>query len=220
MDSRQPGSGVLDVRASSAATEAPVAVARLDLHEAQAATVRALVGMVELRDHTAAGHPERVTRLALRLARRVAPTLATDPELEFGFLLHDIGEIVLPDRILMKSGPLDERELEEMQDHTRLGERIVAPVPYLRNAARQVVAAHHERWDGRGYPRRLGGTQIPLPARIFALADSFDAMTTDRPYRQALPLDVVVDEIRREAGGQFDPVLAREFVELVGESPG
>ena len=185
------------------------------LQASYGATVRALAATLELRDYSSGGHSERVTQVALELAARVAPDLTEDPELEYGFLLHDIGKIGLPDRILLKPGPLDERELDEMRDHTRLGERLVAPVPHLKTLARQVVAAHHERWDGRGYPRRLYRTDIPLPARIFSIVDSFDAMTSERPYRAALPLDVVLEEIEREAGKQFDPSIAAAFLEMI-----
>jgi HD-GYP domain-containing protein (c-di-GMP phosphodiesterase class II) len=178
-------------------------------------TVRALAAALELRDDQTGAHAERVTELALRLAARVAPELATDPELEFGFLLHDLGKIGVPDAVVLKPGPLDPDELELMRRHVDLGERIVARIPYLGGLARQVIAAHHERWDGKGYPRGLAGEGIPLPARIFAVVDSFDAMTNDRPYRQALPVEEAVAEIRSGAGTQFDPEVVRAFVSLV-----
>jgi ribonuclease P protein subunit RPR2 len=178
-------------------------------------TVRALAAALELRDDQTGAHAERVTELALRLAARVAPELATDPELEFGFLLHDLGKIGVPDAVVLKPGPLDPDELELMRRHVDLGEKIVARIPYLGGLARQVIAAHHERWDGKGYPRGLAGEDIPLPARIFAVVDSFDAMTNDRPYRQALPVEEAVAEIRSGAGTQFDPEVVRAFVSLV-----
>src|SRR5439155_21653765 len=111
--------------------------------------------------------------------------LVEDPKLEYGFLLHDLGKIGIRDAVLLKPGALAPNELDEMRDHTRLGERVVEQIPYLDGVARDVVAAHHERWDGAGYPRGLKGAEIPLAARIFALADAFDAMTNDRPYRKA-----------------------------------
>jgi ribonuclease P protein subunit RPR2 len=184
------------------------------LADSYATTVRALATALELRDDGTGAHAERVTTLALLLAAEVAPELTADPELEYGFLLHDLGKIGVPDAILLKPGPLTRREMEEMRYHPILGEKIVAGIPYLNGVARQVVAAHHERWDGGGYPRGLAGPRIPLGARIFAVADAFDAMTNDRPYRKALTFQVSVSEIVQGAGTQFDPALVDAFVEL------
>jgi len=188
------------------------AVARLE--DSYATTVRALAAALELRDDQTGAHAERVTALAMRLAEEYAPELISDPELEYGFLLHDLGKLGVPDAILLKPGPLSRREMEEMRYHPILGERIVSTVPYLSGIARQVVAAHHERWDGRGYPRGLAGERIPLAARIFSIVDAFDAMTNDRPYRTALGIAVALNEIQEGACTQFDPDLARTFVEL------
>ncbi len=178
-------------------------------------TVRALAAALELRDDQTGAHAERVTELALRLATRVAPDLVSDPELEYGFLLHDLGKIGVPDAVVLKPGPLDPDEMEAMRRHVELGEQIVARIPYLGGLARQVIAAHHERWDGKGYPCGLAGEEIPLPARIFAVVDTFDAMANDRPYRRALPLEDALAEIRSGAGTQFDPQVVRAFVSLV-----
>lgn len=188
------------------------------LEESYATTVRALAAALELRDDQTGAHAGRVTALAMQLAHAVAPELTRDTQLEYGFLLHDIGKIGIRDSVLLKPGSLDDDELAEMRRHTLLGEEIVASVSYLSGVAHQVVAAHHERWDGEGYPYRLGREEIPLPARIFSLADSFDAMTNDRPYRAALPLDLVLREIAAGAGTQFDPELAGEFAVLVSKA--
>jgi cyclic di-GMP phosphodiesterase len=177
-------------------------------------TVRALAAALELRDDATGAHADRVATLALLLAAEVAPELTADPELEYGFLLHDLGKIGVPDAILLKPGPLTRREMEEMRYHPILGEKIVGAVPYLGGIARQVVAAHHEWWEGNGYPRGLTGERIPLPARIFAVADAYDSMTNDRPYRQALTHQVALSEIASGAGTQFDPTLVDAFVEL------
>jgi HD-GYP domain-containing protein (c-di-GMP phosphodiesterase class II) len=187
------------------------------LEASYAATVRALAATLELRDDVSGGHADRVASLGLRFSQRVAPRLAEEPTLEYGFLLHDLGKVGVPDAVLLKPGRLDDEELAQMRRHTVLGEEIVSHVPYLGDLARQVVGSHHERWDGTGYPRGLKEQEIPLPARIFALVDAFDAMTHDRPYRRALPLEEARRELESGAGGQFDPNLSPAFVGLVDE---
>jgi HD-GYP domain-containing protein (c-di-GMP phosphodiesterase class II) len=189
------------------------------LEDSYGMTVRALADALGLRDDQTGGHAERVTELALRLTREVAPQLAESPELEYGFLLHDLGKIGIRDSILLKPGPLDPEEMAEMRTHTTLGARILERIPYLRGLARDVAASHHEAWNGTGYPEGLGGTDIPLVARIFAVVDSFDAMTNDRPYRRALPVSAALAEVERAAGSQFDPEIARTFVALARTLP-
>jgi HD-GYP domain-containing protein (c-di-GMP phosphodiesterase class II) len=183
--------------------------------------VEALVRALELHDYRRGlfaeteSHAVRVTRLALQLAECVAPELADDPRLEYGFRLHDIGMIGVSNEILSKPGRLSRDELAEVREHPLLGERIVAPIGFLSGVARQVIGAHHERWDGSGYPRRLEGERIPLAARIFTLADVYDAMTSDQPWRRALAPDIAVEEIERSAGTLFDPELVAVFRGLV-----
>jgi HD-GYP domain-containing protein (c-di-GMP phosphodiesterase class II) len=184
------------------------------LADSYGTTVKALASALELRDDATGSHAERVTRLALQIAQLLDPGLVADPQLEYGFLLHDLGKIGVPDAILLKPGPLTAREQDMMRDHPILGERIVARVPYLRGVARQVVAAHHERWDGTGYPRRLRGLQIPPGARIFAVADAFDAMTNERPYRAAIKPEFALEEIKRCSGTQFEPLVVEVFLSL------
>ncbi len=193
--------------------ETTAALGRLDA--SQRLTVRALAATLELRDDETAGHSERVTGLALELARMVAPELADDRQLEYGFLLHDLGKIGIPDAILRKRGTLDGEEMAAMRNHPALGEQIIALIPYLGGLARDVVVAHHERWDGTGYPRGLAGTEIPLAARIFSVIDAFDAMTSDRPYRRALPVTAALEEIAARSRTQFDPEIVDAFVALV-----
>lgn len=165
-------------------------------------------------------HSGRVTRLALQLARRVAPELAADPALEYGFRLHDIGMIGVSDSILTKRGSLTREELDQIREHPLLGERIVAPVQGLNGITRQVIGAHHERWNGSGYPRRLERERIPLPARIFAIVDVYDAMTNEQPYRAAFAPEVALSEIELNAGVLFDPELVPVFLALVEAAGG
>jgi HD-GYP domain-containing protein (c-di-GMP phosphodiesterase class II) len=213
-------------RAASAAPSGPEAVsgeAMISIEEAGAETVQALARALELHDYGRGqfaetdAHSVRVTRLAMQLAERVAPELAADPRLEWGFRLHDIGMLGVSDAILRKRGRLTADELAQVREHPLLGERIVAQVSYLNGIARQVIGAHHERWNGSGYPRRLEADRIPLPARIFALADVYDAMTSDQPYRDAFPIEVVLDHIESGSGTQFDPELVEPFLTLVAE---
>ncbi|HWQ24805.1 MAG TPA: HD-GYP domain-containing protein [Gaiellaceae bacterium] len=157
-----------------------------------------------------------MTEIALELTRKVDPVLARSRELRYGFLLHDIGKIGVPDAILLKPGPLTRAEMKRLEQHTTLGEQLVSSIPFLSGVARQVIAHHHERWDGRGYPAGLKGEEIPLAARIFAVADAFDAITSDRPYRGASSLEVALTELQRHAGSQFDPAMVEAFVPLAG----
>lgn len=180
-------------------------------------TVRALAAALELRDDQTGGHAERVTRLALALTLEVAPELSREPQLEYGFLLHDLGKIGIRDAVLLKPGPLDPSEMHEMRYHTVLGEQLLGGIPYLKRLSLEVVASHHERWDGGGYPRGLRGEEIPLAARIFAIVDAFDAMTNDRPYRRAMETGQALAEIRRGSGTQFEPRLVEAFVALEQE---
>jgi HD-GYP domain-containing protein (c-di-GMP phosphodiesterase class II) len=188
--------------------------------ESAAATVEALARALELHDYgrgrfgETAAHTARVTQLALALAESCAPELLLDPQLAHGFRLHDIGMIGVPSSTLTKQGPLTPAELDEIREHPWLGERIVAPVPALGGTVRQVIACHHERWDGLGYPRGLRGAEIPLAARIFAVADAFDAMAHDQPYRGAMTTEAARDEIRDAAGREFDPDVVEAFLAL------
>ena len=184
------------------------------VREMYVATMKSLAQVVEAKDSTTRGHLDRTQAYGLALARRVDPELAARPEVGYGFFLHDIGKVGIPERVLCKPGPLDAEEWEIMRSHPAIGARIVEPIRFLGDAV-EIVRTHHEWFDGSGYPSGLAGERIPLAARIFSIADSFDAMTSDRPYREALPLERALGEIRDGAGTQFDPALVEVFLELV-----
>jgi putative two-component system response regulator len=181
------------------------------LAEGYRETVTALATALESKDSGTGTHSQRVQLYALELARTLGSGLAQDSSAEYGFLLHDVGKIGIPDSILQKPGPLTAKERAQMETHTILGEQMLGGVAFLRGAGLQIVRSHHERWDGNGYPDRLRGEEIPVGARIFAVADTLDAMTSSRPYRRALPWASAGDEITRERGGQFDPEVVRAF---------
>jgi ribonuclease P protein subunit RPR2 len=187
---------------------------------AVAAVVDALMRALELRDYRRGKfaetreHAERVTALAVRLASRVAAELLDDPRFEHGCRLHDIGMLAVPDAVLLKRTALTPAELDEIQEHPWLGERIVATVAGLDGLCRQVIGSHHERWDGSGYPRGQHGDEIPLAARVFSIADSFDAMTHEQPWRPAMTTELALEAMEHGAGAQFDPELVAVFLEL------
>ncbi len=187
--------GVLYQQERSRSRELEEAMA--GMQETCVATMTALAQVVEAKDVTTRGHLDRTHRYGIALAQRVDPELAARPEVGYGFFLHDIGKVGIPERILCKPGPLDDAEWDTMRAHPAIGARIVEPIRFLADAV-EIVRSHHERWDGRGYPGGLRGEEIPLAARVFAVADSFDAMTSDRPYRLALPVERGVEEIRAE----------------------
>lgn len=187
-----------------------------DLRRSYEATVRALAGAVEARDAYTAKHAERVAAYGIEIARAHGMSTSDGPEMEFGFLLHDIGKVAISDAILHKPGRLTRPERDEMRRHPVIGEEIVRGIDFL-GGARQVVRSHHERWDGDGYPDGLAGERIPLPARVFAIADTLDALTTDRPYRAAASFEQARAVIEAESGTQFDPDVARTFAEIPDE---
>jgi putative nucleotidyltransferase with HDIG domain len=181
------------------------------LESAYRETVSALATALGTKDTGTRQHSQRVQRYALELANVIDPELAADPALEYGFLLHDIGKIGVPDQILLKPSPLSEAEWRLMKAHTVLGAQMIGGVNFLQEAGVQVVRSHHERWDGSGYPDGLAGEEIPLGARIFAVADAVDAITNHRPYREAQSWRVCRQEIVREKGKQFDPAVVDAF---------
>ncbi len=179
--------------------------------------VAALLGALELRHPGTCRHAERVAEIALDLTAFVRPELAAADGIGHAYLLHDVGKIGVPDAILLKPGPLTADEMRIVRAHTRLGEELVRRLRFLSPLVRDVVACHHERWDGDGYPRNLRGPWIPLVARIFSVVDAFDAMTHERPYRAPRPAEEALTEIERCSGTQFDPTVVADFLKMVTE---
>jgi len=152
-----------------------------------------------------------VHRYAVELAQVAAPEVCDDESVAYGFMLHDVGKIGIPDRVLQKPGPLTATERRLMETHTTLGEELLRGVSFLRGTGLEVVRSHHERWDGRGYPDGRRGNEIPAAARIFAVADALDAMTSDRPYRRAMSWAAAGRELEQQSGRQFDPAVVDAF---------
>jgi response regulator RpfG family c-di-GMP phosphodiesterase len=186
------------------------------LQQSYRQTVIALADALEAKDPVTGLHAIRVQRYATELVGGVNPRLLDDPSIEYGFLLHDVGKLGIPDSVLKKEAPLSMVERELMQQHTLLGEAMLANVTLLDGAGLSVVRSHHERWDGTGYPDGLRGEEIPVVARIFALVDAMDAMTTDRPYRKGQSWDRATDEILAQSGRQFDPLVVAAFARREG----
>jgi putative nucleotidyltransferase with HDIG domain len=176
-------------------------------------TITILAQAVELRDEYTGGHTYRVSTYSILLAEHLNLPPGDIELIRIGTPLHDIGKIGIDDAILRKPDRLTPDEFEEMKKHTVKGAEIVATVPDLKPII-PIVRHHHERWDGRGYPDGLGGEAISPLARVVALADAFDAMTSDRPYRKGMPAAVAFAEIEKQAGRQFDPVFAAAFLAI------
>jgi HD-GYP domain-containing protein (c-di-GMP phosphodiesterase class II) len=183
------------------------------VREMELATVLSLARAIEARDMHTGSHIERVQRYSVELAQRLGLDDEDVWRVGIGAILHDVGKIGVPDAVLNKRASLTPRELEEMRRHPTIGGRLLADNPLL-EAARDAVLYHHERWDGTGYPNGLAGHSIPIDGRIVAVADAFDAMTANRPYRACLSLEHATDEIARGAGTQFDPEVVRAFLAL------
>jgi response regulator RpfG family c-di-GMP phosphodiesterase len=184
-----------------------------DLESTYSSTLWALVAALDAREHETGDHSQRVVRYTLGIARRLGIPERDLPDIGRGALLHDIGKIGVPDAILLKPDRLTPAEWEEMRKHPQIGWTILKSIDFLDTSA-EIVLSHQERFDGGGYPRGLSGDAITIGARIFAIADCFDAMTTDRPYRRRTSADAAREEIGRCAGSQFDPACVQAFLAL------
>ena len=178
--------------------------------------VSALEAALIARDPDEAGHIERATAYATALAERIDPSLLDDPATLAGFRLHDVGKIALPEATLNRRGPLTARDWRLLHKHPLLGAQMVAATRAL-EGAEPVVRCHHERWDGHGYPAKMPGDQIPLAARVFAVADALDAITSDRLHRRGQSLTAARSAIRAGAGTQFDPQVVEALDALSDE---
>ena len=184
-----------------------------ELRASYMATVRALANAVEARDAYTGRHAERVAAFGLEIARAAGLELADDPQTEFGFLLHDVGKVAVPDSILWKPEPLTPEERSLMERHPLVGWEILREIDFL-GEAKLVVRHHHERWDGAGYPDRLAGEDIPHAARVFAVADTLDALTTDRPYRPGGSFADARRVVAAGEGTQFCPTCVAALHEV------
>jgi len=184
-----------------------------DMRQVHFDTVRALTSAIDASDPYTRGHSERVTHYSVAIARAMRLSERRVQAIEYAGFLHDMGKIGINQGILTKPGSLTEDEWQAMREHPAIGARIVSDLDFLKGA-REVVLYHHERYDGKGYPEGLAGEQIPLEARITKVADAFDAMMSDRPYRAALGLDKAINELERGKGTEFDPTVVDAFIGL------
>jgi len=187
----------------------------LQLSQAYEATIEGWAQALELRDMETKGHSERVVEMTLELARQMGVSSDRLPHIRRGALLHDIGKMGVPDTILLKPAPLTQAEWEIMRRHPVYAYQMLSSIPYLKPAL-DIPYCHHERWDGSGYPRGLQGDQIPLVSRIFTVVDVWDALNSNRPYRQAWPPEDVLAYLREGSGKYFDPQVVEAFIQMLG----
>lgn len=188
-----------------------------DIEQSYADTLDALGAAIDLRDGQTSGHSRRVALCSINILSHLQGTPAQLKTLMMGAFLHDVGKLAIPDAILLKPDVLTDKERRTMERHVQIGYDLVKRIPFLAEAA-EIILTHHERWDGKGYPRGLKGNEIPLNARIFAVADALDAMTSDRPYRLASSLKDAQNEIKRLAGTQFDSQVVGVFLSIPDET--
>jgi PAS domain S-box-containing protein len=188
--------------------------AHQDLREAYDKTIEGWVKALDLRDHETEGHTQRVTEMTIRLARSLGCTEEEILDIRRGALLHDMGKMGIPDEILQKPGPLTAEEWQVMHQHPQYAYDMLSPISEL-NKALIIPYYHHERWDGSGYPQGLKGEEIPLFARLFAVVDVWDALSSDRPYRKRMPPKDVIEYLQQESGRLFDPNIVEKFLSMI-----
>jgi putative nucleotidyltransferase with HDIG domain len=190
-----------------------LSLALRDLEQSYDHTLEALGGALDAKDAETEGHCQRVTAFTIRMAEAMGVDKVALRHIARGAFLHDIGKMGIPDSILRKPGPLTADERTVMRRHCDIGFDVLKRIPFLKEAA-EIVLTHQECFDGTGYPQGLKGEDIPVGSRIFAVADTLDAMISDRPYRKALPISVAREEIRKNAGTQFDPRVVAVFLSV------
>lgn len=184
------------------------------LNESYDLTLRGWARALEYRDGETAGHSQRVTKLSVAVGQTLRLEAEDLVNIRRGSYLHDIGKMAIPDHILLKPGPLVDEEWEVMKQHPVRSREFLSEIPFLQGAI-PIAYSHHERWDGTGYPDRLKGEEIPLLARIFAVVDNWDALTSDRPYRKAWSDEKVIAYLKENAGKMFDPQIVEVFLSVV-----
>ena len=190
---------------------------RLELEKAYDATISGWIRALSFKDHETAGHCERVAQMAVFLATELGVPEKELKDIRRGALLHDIGKLAVPDAILQKEGPLTEDEYVIVREHTRYAIDMLEPIEFLKPVV-EILSNNHERWDGHGYPRGLKDDEIPLPAQIISLAEVWDALISDRPYRKAYPENEAINFIREERGKMFNPKVADALLTIIESS--
>jgi response regulator RpfG family c-di-GMP phosphodiesterase len=207
---------VLENREYHERLEEKVAIQARRIEDLFLASIQSLADSLEVRDTYTHGHSIRVSRYSMLIAREMGMADESIRQVELGGRVHDVGKIGVREAVLNKAGPLTEEEYQHIMEHPMVGWRILQPLLVEHPIALNIVRNHHERWDGRGLPDRLTAQAIPFEARIAAVADTFDAMTSRRPYRPGVPLDATVKELQRCRGTQFDPDVVDAFVSIIG----
>lgn len=203
-----------ELRKLNSELEARVEARTHELAETYDTTLEGFARALELRDKATEGHSRRVTENTLKIAHRLGITGDMLEEIRSGSILHDIGKISIPDEILHKKGKLTKKERLIIQGHPETAYKLLSPIPFLSKAL-EIPYCHHEKWDGTGYPRGLKGEEIPLSARIFAVADVWDALSSDRPYNKAWPRKKIIKYFQEQSGKHFDPAITKIFLAMV-----
>ena len=190
-----------------------------ELHHVYMHTIKAFASAIDFKDHYTYDHSINVVKYAVAIAHHMKLTNHEIQDIKHACQLHDLGKIGVPDYILAKHGPLSEEEWEKVKFHTLKGAEILSPLKFLDEIIKLIIS-HHERYNGSGYPKGLKGEKIPLGARIMLVADAFDAMTSDRPYRKKLSIKESIEELKRNSGTQFDPEVVNAFLEVLRVEPG